>query len=180
MSNKKEAIMQAFIELLDENPAKRITVNDIVTRCGVSRNTFYYYFSDIPELVNELEAQWVERVRIPEAPESVIDCIAPLVEYASEHRNGLLYVYQISDRKHFQADLERLWYAIVRKYIENMSGCTMEEEDRELLARFFKSVFTGVTLDWLDADMGYDLTAAGHRVCDLLRAQMEKGRFSKF
>lgn len=178
MSNKKEAIMKAFIELHDENPAKRITVNDIVTRCGVSRNTFYYYFPDIPALVSELEAQWVERVRIPEAPESVIDCIAPLVEYASEHRNGLLYVYQISDREHFQADLERLWYAIVRKYIDNLSGCTMADGDRELLARFFKSLFTGVSLDWLDAGMSYDLPAAGRRVCELLREQVGKGRLS--
>lgn len=180
MSNKKEVIMEAFIELIDENPTKRVTVNDIVTRCGVSRNTFYYYFSDIPALVKELEAQWVEYVRIPEAPRSVVDCIAPLVEYAAKHRNGLLYVYRSTSRERFQSDLERLWYAIVRKYIDNLSGCTMEEDDRELLTRFFKSVFTGVTLDWLDADMGYDLTAAGRRVCDLLRAQAEKGRFSNF
>ena len=176
MSNKKEAIMEAFIELLDENPARRITVNDIVTRCGVSRNTFYYYFPDIPALVGELEARWTERVRIPEAPGTAIDCIAPLVEYASEHRNGLLYVYRSTDRVRFQGALERLWYAIVRKYIDHMPQCEMRTEDRELLARFFKGVFVGVTLDWLDAGMEYDLTAAGRRVCELLREQQAKGR----
>ena len=50
MSNKKEKIMEAYIQLLDENPTKRVTVNSIVARCGVSRNTFYYYFPDIRNL----------------------------------------------------------------------------------------------------------------------------------
>ena len=168
MSNKKEAIMEAFIELLDENPTKRITVNDIVARCGVSRNTFYYYFPDIPTLVNEIEARWTERVRVPEAPGTVLDCVAPVVEYAAAHRNGLLYVYHSVSRERFQSDLDRLWGAIVRKYIDNRPQCTLKHEDRELLARFFKSVFVGVTLDWLDADMSYDLTAACRRVCELL------------
>ena len=168
MSNKKEAIIEAFIQLLDENPAKRITVNDIVARCGVSRNTFYYYFPDIPALVNEIEAQWTERVRLPDAPKSVVDCIAPVVEYASAHRNGLLYVYASVSRERFQSDLDRLWYAIVRKYIESAAHDTLSGEDRELLTRCFKSIFVGVTLDWLDAGMSYDLTAAGRRVCELL------------
>ena len=48
MSHKREAILEAFVQLLDEKPAKRITVNDIAARCGIGRNTFYYYFPNIP------------------------------------------------------------------------------------------------------------------------------------
>ena len=66
MSNKKEAIMQAFIELHDENPTKRITVNDIVKRCGASRNTFYYYFPDLSYLVEAIEERWLDLFRLPE------------------------------------------------------------------------------------------------------------------
>lgn len=170
MPNKKEAIMEAFIQLLDENPTKRITVNDIVARCGVSRNTFYYYFADIPALVNELETLWADRVRMPDAPKSVIDCIAPLVEYAAEHRRGLLHVYHTVDRRHFQSDLDHLWDGIARKYIETAATHTPDDADRVLLARYFKCIFVGITLDWLDADMEYDLMAAGRRLCEVLTA----------
>ena len=42
----KTAIMDAFLQLLEERPMERITVQDIVQRCGVSRNTFYYHYGD--------------------------------------------------------------------------------------------------------------------------------------
>ena len=50
----KNAIKQAFIKLLDERPLKQITVKDIVEECGINRNTFYYHFSDIPTLTEEI------------------------------------------------------------------------------------------------------------------------------
>lgn len=47
----KKAIEASFIKLLTERPLSQITVKDIVTDCGVNRNTFYYYFEDIPKLI---------------------------------------------------------------------------------------------------------------------------------
>ena len=44
----KEIIIQTLLELLNEKPLAKITVKDIVERCGVNRNTFYYHFRDIP------------------------------------------------------------------------------------------------------------------------------------
>lgn len=47
----KEIIAKTFTELLDEKSMSKITVKDIVERCGVNRNTFYYHFKDIPDVV---------------------------------------------------------------------------------------------------------------------------------
>lgn len=41
----KDIIARTLIELLDEKPMSKVTVKDIVERCGVNRNTFYYSFS---------------------------------------------------------------------------------------------------------------------------------------
>ena len=48
MRNTKALIADAFAQLLEEKPYRRITVRDIVERCGVNRNTFYRYYPDIP------------------------------------------------------------------------------------------------------------------------------------
>ncbi len=62
----KEIIAKTFTELLDEKPMSKITVKDIVERCGVNRNTFYYHFRDIPDVVEFiLKRKWDE---IQEAP----------------------------------------------------------------------------------------------------------------
>ena len=47
----KKAIEASFIKLLTERPLSQITVKDIVTDCGINRNTFYYYFESIPKLI---------------------------------------------------------------------------------------------------------------------------------
>ncbi len=171
MSHKKEAIIEAFIQLLDEKPAKRITVNDIAARCGIGRNTFYYYFPNIPALFEALEEQWVEMIRDCAAPQSIMDCVAPLVDYATVHKSGFLYVYRSADRARFQTDLDRLWMNIVCRYVEHAAGKPTNEDERNLLIRALKCAFVGMTLDWLDHDMEYDLIASVHRTCRYVRAK---------
>lgn len=167
MSNKKDKIMEAYIQLLDENPAKRVTVNSIVARCGVSRNTFYYYFPDIPTLVDEIEAKWIKLIETAETT-TIVDCLRPLAKYAEEHRSGLLHAYRNANIMHFRAGMLRLWDAVVRRYIEINGRSERSEEDRETLTRFFKGVFIGMTINWLDAEMSYDLLEEGRTVCKLL------------
>ena len=47
----RQIILQTLTELMNEKPLSKITVKDIVERCGVNRNTFYYHFRDIPDAV---------------------------------------------------------------------------------------------------------------------------------
>ena len=50
----RNAIKSPFLKLLNERPLSKITVKDIVSDCGVNRNTFYYYFEDIPKLIEDI------------------------------------------------------------------------------------------------------------------------------
>ena len=47
----KDAIAKALTDLLQERPIEKITIKDITDRCGISRQTFYYHFSDIYDLM---------------------------------------------------------------------------------------------------------------------------------
>ena len=50
----RQAIMYSTLKLLQVKPIDKITVRDICDQCELTRNTFYYYFSDIYEVVEEL------------------------------------------------------------------------------------------------------------------------------
>lgn len=50
----KKAIQESFLKLLMERPLSKITVKDIVADCGINRNTFYYYFEDMPKLIESI------------------------------------------------------------------------------------------------------------------------------
>ena len=47
----KIAIMRAFESLLSTRQVEKITVKDITDQCGISRNTFYYHYQDIYEVL---------------------------------------------------------------------------------------------------------------------------------
>ncbi|MFA6846084.1 MAG: TetR family transcriptional regulator, partial [Sphaerochaetaceae bacterium] len=47
----QKALAQALKELLNTKNLDNITVKDISSYCGLSRQTFYYHFSDVFDLV---------------------------------------------------------------------------------------------------------------------------------
>ena len=47
----KDAIAKALTDLLQERPIEKITIKDITDCCGINRQTFYYHFSDIYDLM---------------------------------------------------------------------------------------------------------------------------------
>lgn len=50
-NSRKNKIADALEELLQENSISKITVSDVVTASGVSRQTFYNNFTDIYDLI---------------------------------------------------------------------------------------------------------------------------------
>ena len=64
----KKAIRDSFLKLLAERPLKQISVRDIVEGCGINRNTFYYHYQDIPQLLEAIASEEAELL-ITEHPE---------------------------------------------------------------------------------------------------------------
>lgn len=54
----RRALAESVTELLNEKPLDKIKIKDITDRCGVTRNTFYYHFQDIYDLLS-----WILRLR---------------------------------------------------------------------------------------------------------------------
>ena len=48
----KRALAIALKELMREKPLVKISIADIVGRCGMNRQSFYYHFRDKYDLVN--------------------------------------------------------------------------------------------------------------------------------
>lgn len=170
MERTKMAIVDAFGKLLDEKPLNKITVKDIVEKCEVNRNTFYYHFQDIPTLLEQTlneKADWL--IQNHYTPGRPIDCIRPLVQYSEQRKRAILHVYKAVPCERFLFLLERILGYIVREYFENaFAGISINPEDQELLIRYYQCTLSGILLDWLGDDMSYDLLHASERLCALM------------
>ncbi len=169
MNYRKEAIAEAFLQLLDERPFDKITVKDIVERCGVNRNTFYYHFQDIPSLLEEILKNRIDTlVEKHCSVDSLQDCISVTVQYFIENKKAVMHVYRSLPRDVFISHLDHLLLYLVREYIANIvGGMKIRQDDKELIIRFYKCMLVGIFLDWLSAGMNYDLLKDSMRMCQL-------------
>ena len=169
LSRTECAIVEAFWSLLEEKPYGSITVRDIVSRCRIHRNTFYYHFQDVPALLDMTLRIWADS-RVGQARfDTAADCVLPAARCAMEQRRVLDHVYRSVRRDEFVALIERTNRHIVSRHVENMTrGLRVSQQDKALLILYYQSTFQGVVLDWLNAGMAYDLVDTAARLCALM------------
>ncbi|WP_096225596.1 TetR/AcrR family transcriptional regulator [Geobacillus sp. FJAT-46040] len=56
----KEKIMAASIELFEQNGFSETSIQDIVDALGVTKGTFYYYFTSKEELLMDIHLRYIE------------------------------------------------------------------------------------------------------------------------
>ena len=169
MEQTRGAIIKAFGQLLEEKPMNKITVKDIVERCGVNRNTFYYHFRDIPALFEQMMEDRVEQlVQNHYQPSQPIECIRPMLQYGVAHRNAVLHVYRAIPREAFLSYINRMAQHFVEKYMTAAtSDRSIPAENIAVTTHFFKCSIVGLLLDWLDAGMDYDALSLSQQICAL-------------
>lgn len=58
----KERIKKAFIKLYKENRIEKITISQLTKESKVYRGTFYYYYTDIYDLLEQIEESFFKEV----------------------------------------------------------------------------------------------------------------------
>ncbi len=99
----REAIKASFLKLLEERPLREITVKDIVRDCGVNRNSFYYHFKGIPEMLVEIVMEYSARIIAEQGPTPTLaGCLEAAAGFALEHRQAMLHINQSAHRELFE------------------------------------------------------------------------------
>lgn len=155
----KKAIKDAFCELLSEKPLNRITVKDIVERCGINRNSFYYHFQDIPSLIEEIVTEEADKI-IAEyhTIDSIEMGIEAAIDFVSTNRREILHIYNSANRDIFEHFLWKVCDYIVNSYVEALSKeeQLLDEDDRAAISKFYRAVCFGFAMDYLRSGMRED------------------------
>lgn len=180
MNYTKTAIKTVFIQLLEEKPFNKITVKNIVDRCQINRNTFYYHFHSIPDLLENIVKEIADTIiKQYKSFDKPLDCILPFLEYCTEHKKALLNIYHSVQRDVFMESFERIEYYVANKYVNKVTeNLPISNDDKKLLIRLYKCISVGILIDWLDDGMNYDLAEAFKRLSYLF-SDSEKQAFLK-
>lgn len=154
MSDTKRRLAMALKELLQEKPLKKITIQDIVERSHMTRQSFYYHFQDVYEVL-ELICQYelVDRIAFKEE-ECFSEWLEHLVLLVEENR----WFYR---KILLELDWNRLSIRLrppVEKQVNRLLDCYLSEEDikglepgREVLADFLTASIISYLFNYVSA-----------------------------
>ena len=172
----RKSIMDAFIQLLDERPLNKISVKDIVETCGINRNTFYYHFADIPELVEEIVKEEADGImRSSQGLSSLEECVDAAMRITNEHRQAIWHIYHFGNRDIYERYLLDICGYVVKGFIEHViDGRPVPESDRIAIAQGYKCELFGFITDWLNRGMNEEIRQQFKRLCVLRRGMTEE------
>ncbi len=151
----ERAIEKSFVRLLKEVPFDKITVKDIVEDCGINRNTFYYHYEDIFDLLHKVFEKraaevLAEGIAKNDWQESFLRCTL----YALENRKEIYHIYNSIDRRQLESFLYQVAGEIMLSYVRaHAEGMKVPEDDIVMIAGFYKCALVGIVLEWLDDGM---------------------------
>lgn len=171
----KEIIAKTFTEILDEKPMSKVTVRDIVERCGVNRNTFYYHFRDIPDVVEFiLKKKWDEIQEAPQEKNSILECMEEMASLVRDNRKLMLNVYKSVKRDTFLIYMNDVILYIITEYFKkNRNKFQLEENEIQILVRYYKCLFVGILIEWLDHGLKEDLGTEMRQAAEVMEKHRE-------
>lgn len=159
MLQTRTAIQQAFLQLARENPADKITVTDIVTRAGINRNSFYYYFEDLPGMIEITVQELFERTILQNRPQTFQECVDALADIMSQNRSACMHLFRSRSRIDLQLYYHRVCGFVVRTFLESVEylGKFHTPEQKEAIAQYYKCLLLGLMTEWMAGGMRGDV-----------------------
>ncbi len=60
----RQKFIDAFLELSGQKDINQISVGELVKVAGYNRSTFYEYFSDMPDLIHQIEDHFIDEIEL--------------------------------------------------------------------------------------------------------------------
>ena len=142
-------VADALLELIRRKDADKITVKDLVEVCGISRQTFYYHFKDIVDVVEWAAQQGVQRlVRESLNAATPQEALGVFVDFAVESQP---LVQRLLNSQRREA-IERIMVDATRTYLadslrERRGTPALRAGDWKIALDFYAYGMTGLLLE---------------------------------
>ena len=155
----KNAIMDAFVRLLEQTPMDQITVQAITAECGISRNTFYYHYSDIYALLKAMLQRDMDTLLARRQPrEHASEGLRRLIEYISTRQRMVQHIYSAVGHATMEDYLlDTTWDLFMAYILDTAEGLNPSKEDLEFICYSYQFMLIGILLGWVRRGMKGDL-----------------------
>lgn len=154
----EKALAASLRKLLEKKTLDKITVKDITDDCGVNRQTFYYHFHDVYDLI-----EWIFT---EESKKFISECgeeqnwkasIELLLDRLSEDKAFIMNTFYSVNRRQLEKFMQSLARpAILDIAMQFAEGKQIAEEDLEFVIDVFTFGLVGIITEWVSDGMSDD------------------------
>lgn len=155
----KKVIRDTFIRLLSEKDLKRITVSEICKEADVNRATFYRYYLDVYDLINKIQADFVNELKEAantEGKYSVSSFTKELLTVFLENKDLVKVLFNTNNNVYYLQDILELAYERCKeKWEQDLPNVLKEDIDYASIYIFNGAL--GVVNFWVKNDFDKDV-----------------------
>ncbi len=152
----KKAFEKALVSLSKEYPLNKITVKLLCEKAELSRNAFYFHYSDINDLVRSIEdslaleaESMLESLSAMGFPKNVYATVEGLINLFDENRDTCRMLFDKSFSESFTQRMNKLFCDFNYQYFAEFHG-ESKRVPFEFFYSFLSSGFYGLLGHWLD------------------------------
>ena len=178
-SSTKDAFAAALKQMMAVKPMDKITMKDLVEICGVNRQTFYYHFDDVYDLL-----EWVfEEDANNVLPKEIVydhwrEDVMKFFEYLYENHTFALNVYNSNSRLYMLRFLKERLQNCIKGFAEIVcENRNIDRQDFDFVVEFYANGIIGLISQWLDLGMKLPQSITKERILHVLDNSVENMLF---
>ena len=172
-----KSLSKITISAICEDCGINITVQNIVERCALNRNTFYYHFKDIYDLLKwTLEQESLVVVNQLDVMVDYEKIVLTLLDYVDKNRALLVHAYSAIGKngfgQFFSSSFERVSLDVIDSAAERQN-VELSEEYKGFLCCFYSNALYGLLVTWFLNQSRFDRERFAGYIVFTLRTSVE-------
>lgn len=151
----KKALATSLKRLMGKVPLNKITVQEIVDDCELNRQTFYYHFQDIFDLLGWIyTTEAVESIANYKTYTTWEDGFLKILLYIEKNKAFCQNTLNSLGRDHLDSFLHSVSFELLMGVVNEVSqDMQVRDEDKKFIANFYTLAFNGLVIQWMKTDL---------------------------
>ncbi|MDD5922044.1 MAG: TetR/AcrR family transcriptional regulator C-terminal domain-containing protein [Eubacteriales bacterium] len=153
-ADTEQALANSLKKLLGKKTLDKITVRDITDDCGVNRQTFYYHFQDVYDLVEWIFTEAAKQYRDRIDLSNWRDVVLQIMNDLTEDKHFVMNTYYSLTRRQLDQFMQKLFRAPIRNLLDQASeDSSASEEEKVFITDMFTYALVGIITEWIAEGM---------------------------
>ncbi len=147
----KQVLATVLKEKMKSKPLAKITVTELVESCKINRQTFYYHFQDMYDLLAWIyKTEAINSISGKRSYQTWQEGLDIILEYVEENKWVCINTYRSVARDHLEIFLHEALFDLLGNVVDELDPTFhIAKENHTFITRFYSYAFAGVLIDWI-------------------------------